>query len=177
MSLTPNESSLPRAITVRTTAANMTARVGPAVPHYNMPLDRGRVFRFVEASVLTADDITVITTNGQGTQGRWLLVREPTKGVDLTDTASQSITVSGDFYRRFPTVSQTSTVTLDTTNAEAGDVITITRTDTSAFTVAVINGGPGAGTLVTFLVSVQAFGDFYFDGTNWEKQRAATMLA
>lgn len=178
MSLNSNQPNLPRAITVRQTVAEMKSRRGPLVQHFNMPLDRGRTFRWVlDENTLVADDLAVIEGSGQGNVGRWVLIREPVDGADLANLASQSIDVGGDFWRVMPTIGQTSTVTLATTNAERGDIITLTRTDASAFTLAIINGGPAAGTLVTFPVSLQGFGDFYFDGTNWLKMRAATMLA
>ncbi len=50
----------------------------------------------------------------------------------------------------------------------AGKRWQFTRTDTGAFTVAFVNGGPGAGTLKTLAVSVIGFAEFEFDGTNWE---------
>lgn len=179
MVLNANQVALPKAITVRASVADMRNRRGPSVPYYNYPLDRGRIFRFEEANLLVDDGTTVIGTNGQGTLGRWLLVREPIQGADLTDTAAQAIVVADDFWRVLPAIpiTQNITLTLGTTNAEEGDVITLTRLDVAAFTVAIVNGGPGAGTLVTFPVSAQASGDFYFDGTNWLKMRAATMLA
>lgn len=177
MALNANQAALPKAITVRASIADMRNRRGPSVAHYNMPLDRGRAFRFVEGSLLVdTNGVAVIGTNGQGTDGKWLLVREPIKGADLADLASQTITVAGDFWRTIPVIGQTSTITLGTTNAEEGDRIEITRTDASAFTLAIINGGTGAGTLVTFPTSLPGSGEFYFNGTDWEKMHASTML-
>lgn len=178
MTLNSNQPALPRAITVRASVSDMQSRRGPQVTAYNFPEDRGRVFKWtLGPAVLTQDGVTVIDSNGQGSTGQWILMREPVDGADIPDVAATTITVSEDFYRRLPTVGQATVITLGTTNAQRGDIITITRTDSSAFTVAVVNGGPGAGTLVTFLSGLEAFGDFYFDGTNWEKMRAATMLA
>lgn len=179
MSLNANQPALPRAITVRASVADIRQRRGPQIPHYNMALDTGRVYRFVEASTLTDDGRTVIGTNGQGKAGRWLLIREPIKGADLTDTAAQTIGVKDGNLFVLPAIpiTQAIVVTLEDVNAEAGDIITLTRLDVAAFTVAVANGGPGGGTLVTFPSAGQAFGDFHFDGTNWEKMRAAVMLA
>jgi hypothetical protein len=64
-------------------------------------------------------------------------------------------------------LSQNSTVTLNTTGAVVGDIIKIVRTDTSAYTIAVVNGGAGAGTIATLPVSVIGFVEAVFDGTNW----------
>lgn len=183
MALGPNEPALPRAITVRADLIDMGNRRGPDSAHYNMPLDRGRTYRWEPGSILDADGIAVIASNGAGSPGRWLLVREPVLGADLADVASQTINVGdtggdgGDYWRRFPAASQLSTVTLGTVNAEAGDVITITRTDLGVEIIRVLNGGVGGGTLVTFPGSAGAFGDFYFDGADWLKMRAAAMLA
>jgi hypothetical protein len=59
------------------------------------------------------------------------------------------------------------TLTLSTTGAAIGDTIWIVRHDTTAHTIAVVNGGSGAGTLYTFPVSVARIADFVFDGTDW----------
>ena len=178
MALNPNEAFLPRAITVRSTVANMRVRKGPLVAHYNLPLDRGEAFRFVADSILVDDGFTVIGTNGAGQAGRWLLVRQPHQGADLLDSAAQTVDVTGDFWRVLPAIpiTQNIVLTLGTTNAGAGDRITITRLDVAAFTVTVDNGGTGGGTLATVPISSQAFGDFEFDGTDWLKKRSALMV-
>lgn len=154
----------------------MLAARGPELEHYNWPLDRNALYRFVVDNALTPDTIAVIGHTG-GTVGNWLRIRENTRGTDLVDGAA-TIQVGGNYWRVLPaaTLSGNSVLTLGTTNASSGDIITITRLDTGAFTYAVANGGAGAGTLVTFPVSVEAFGDFQFDGTNWSKMRAAQML-
>jgi hypothetical protein len=46
-------------------------------------------------------------------------------------------------------------------------VLRIVRLDVGAWTVAVVNGGTGAGTLITMPVSVRYWAEFYFDGTDW----------
>ena len=164
-----------RAATIRTSVAAIEADVGPEVEHYNVPLDMPALFRFVVGSSDTADSVAVLSHNG-GTAGRWLRVRLPIKGSDLTD-ADATIQVGGNYWRVLPaaTLSANRQLTLGTTNAAAGDQITITRQDVGAFTYAVVNGGAGAGTLVTLPVSKAAFADFYYDGTNWLLVRAATM--
>jgi hypothetical protein len=55
------------------------------------------------------------------------------------------------------TMSQGETVTLGTTGAVLGDIIRIVRTSTSAQTLAVVNGGAGAGTLATSSLSKIGF--------------------
>lgn len=93
----------------------------------------------------------------------------PVNGTALTDTASQNATSLGRTTRYlFATMSQNSTVTLTTTGAVAGNTVRIVRTSTSAFTLAVVNGGAGAGTIVTLDASKAGFAQAYFDGTNWK---------
>ncbi len=88
-------------------------------------------------------------------------------GTNLTDTSTQSIAITAGGWRKLPTLGQGGTLTLATTGAVAGDQIAITRTDTSTFTYAIVNGGIGAGTLVTLPVSKVASAMFQFDGTDW----------
>lgn len=89
-------------------------------------------------------------------------------GTNLTDTASQNAEVIASKTRfTFPTMSQNSTVTLVTTNAVAGDEITISRTDATAHTLTITNGGAGAGNLAVLVVSKVGFCKGWFDGTNW----------
>lgn len=147
--------------------AAIDADPGPPIEHYALPLDLGALFRFVPGSSLTADNITVIDQTG-GIPGRWLRVRRPDKGDDLGD-ADVTITVSGNFWRRIPTATLTTkrTITLGTTNAAAGDKVTITRLDTTANEVDIVNGGPAAGTLATLPVSEAWWITNEFDGTNW----------
>lgn len=98
----------------------------------------------------------------------------PVNGTALINTASQNATSLGRVTRyTFPTIGQTSTVTLTTTGAKVGDIVRIARTDVSAFTLAVANGGPGAGTLATLVASKIGFVQAYFDGTNWKFDGAA----
>ncbi len=90
-------------------------------------------------------------------------------GAALTD-ASPTINIGDGGRRVLPasTLSANRTITLGTTSAVLGNVIEITRLDVGAFTVAVVNGGAGAGTLMTFAVSAREYASFRFDGTNWQ---------
>lgn len=98
------------------------------------------------------------------------------KGADLTD-ASPTITLSQGTWRVLPaaTLSTGRTVTLGTSGASAGDQITITRLDVTANTYAVVNGGGGAGTLVTFPVSKIGFARCQYDGTNWALREVGSL--
>ncbi len=93
-------------------------------------------------------------------------------GAALTD-ADQTLTVGDGGRRVLPdsTLSANRTKTLGTSGAVAGDVIEIVRLDTEAFTMPIVNGGPGAGTLLTFAVSAMLYACFKFDGTNWALDR------
>lgn len=153
------------AATIRDTIAAIAADFGPPIARYAIPLDFARLFRFVPGSTATADSRTVIGATG-GTAGRWLLVRVNDRGADLTD-ANATIGVGGNFWRVLPaaTLTDDRTITLATTNAAAGDVLEITRLDDTANSLAIVNGGVGAGTLVTLTAAGSA--RFAFDGTNW----------
>lgn len=98
-------------------------------------------------------------------------------GADLTD-ADATIAVAAGYWRKMPaaTLSANRAITLGTTGAAAGDQITITRLDATANTLAVINGGAGAGTLVTLPASKVAFARFQYDGTNWALREVGTLL-
>lgn len=99
------------------------------------------------------------------------------KGADLTD-APATITVAQGKWRVLPaaTLSATRAFTLSTTGAVAGDQITITRLDTTANTITVVNGGVGAGTLATLPVSTTGFVKAQFDGTNWALREIGKQL-
>jgi DNA-binding transcriptional regulator YdaS (Cro superfamily) len=89
-------------------------------------------------------------------------------GATLTD-ADATIQIGDGGRRVLPasTLSDNRTITLGTTNAVLGNVIEIARLDVEAFTLAIVNGGVGAGTLATFAVSAREYASFRFDGTNW----------
>jgi hypothetical protein len=77
--------------------------------------------------------------------------------------------VSGGNQYTLPasTLSVTRAKTLSTSGAVTGEVIRIVRLDTTAYTMTVVNGGAGGGTIYTFPASVARVADFRFDGTNW----------
>lgn len=154
----------------------MASQLGPVIPHYDYALDKGALYEWIVGNTDTVDSVTVFGHVG-GTVGRWRLVRRPLQGADLTD-ADVDIEPSGDFIRVVPasTLTVNRVATMETASARDGDIITVVRLDTEAFTYTINNGGPAAGTLVTMPVSVQAFADLYFDGTDWIKLRAAQML-
>ncbi len=64
------------------------------------------------------------------------------------------------------TLTANRTLTLSPT-ATKDDVLVVEVYDTTAFTIAFVNGGPAAGTLYTMPGSVKRSASFKFDGTNW----------
>lgn len=88
-----------------------------------------------------------------------------------------TITKAQGQVRKVPpaTLTANRTLTLDPTGYAAGEKVKITRLGTEAFTLAVVNGGPGAGTLVTLPVSKVAFAQFGFDGTNFALEEVGTL--
>lgn len=91
-----------------------------------------------------------------------------TFGTNVPNAASTTVQRVGRTSRYLvPVIGQNTTVTLGTTGAVYGDVVRVVRTDASAFTLAIVNGGAGAGTLCTLLASKVGFAEAFFDGTNW----------
>jgi hypothetical protein len=73
------------------------------------------------------------------------------------------------------TLTTNRTVTLGTDSAVLGESITIARLDVTANTLAIVNGGVGAGTIYTFPASQKRVSTFVFDGTNWSLGSTASM--
>jgi hypothetical protein len=89
-------------------------------------------------------------------------------GTNIPNAAATTVQRVGRVSRYLvPTLSQTTTVTIGTTGAVKGDLFRLVRTDTSAFTLALANGGVGAGTLATMPVSKVGVIEAWFDGANW----------
>lgn len=148
---------------------NIRADMGPLQVHYRRPLDRaGGFYKWVQGSVLADDGRAVIVPLGGGLGGAWIRQVEDDRGTDLAD-ASVTLTVGGGAWRVLPAATLTAnrTLTLSTTNAQAGDRIAVTRLDASAHTVAIVNGGVGAGTLCTLPASSVGYVAAQFDGVDW----------
>jgi hypothetical protein len=92
-----------------------------------------------------------------------------TAGTALTDTATTTVNRAAKrtSFLLAGTMTQGETITLGTVGAVQGDQIKIIRTSTSAQTAAIVNGGAGAGTLVTLPASKINFAVATFNGTNW----------
>ena len=167
----------PQAVRVYPSLASMRSAPGPAVPHYALPLDAaGAPYRWAPSSAAVEDAWTIIVPTGGGFPGAWIRMREDSLGEPITGTAT--LTVGGRPRRRIAAaaLSASATLTLSTTGAVAGDWIAVTRLDVGAFTVALVNGGPAAGTLATMPVSARAYTRAYFDGVDWLLDDSHLML-
>jgi len=156
-----------RASTIRVSKAKMEADFGPNITHYNTPLDTPRLYQWLVGDVSTLDSLTILGHQG-GTLGRWKLVRNPVQGTDLTD-ADQSLTVGENFFRVLPAASPLTAArekTLSTVNAEAGDIIHVLRLGLGAFTMDIVNGGPGAGTLFSLPASQSRWAQYHYKKKN-----------
>jgi hypothetical protein len=87
-------------------------------------------------------------------------------GTTLTDTSTQSMLVSAGYWRKLPTLGQNGALSISATGAVAGDQVTITRTDTSAFTYT-IKDLASTATLITLPASKMGWAKLQFDGTNF----------
>jgi hypothetical protein len=103
-----------------------------------------------------------------GSQESYGCQTQQVAGTNIPNAASTTVQRVGRVSRYLvPTIGQATTVTIGTTGAVKGDLFRLVRTDTSAFTLALVNGGAGAGTLATLIASKVGFIEAWFDGTNW----------
>jgi hypothetical protein len=149
------------------------------------------LFVYQPGSTSITDDgwSTIIPSNPQSGGGAWLMVPEDDRGLDLT--AANGFATSGAYtlgiysgpWLVLPAATLTGglSITLDPNNKDGniiprGSVIEFTRLDLGAYTVAILNGGGAGGTLCTLPVSTAAYAKLWFDGVNWGKRDAHTML-
>lgn len=99
-------------------------------------------------------------------------------GTALTDAdATVQVTAGNVWVLPSSTLSANRSMTLGTSGAVANDVLWVIRLDSNAYTLAVINGGAGAGTLVTGASATKFAFKFRFDGTNWSLQERLALNA
>lgn len=99
-----------------------------------------------------------------------------TVGAALTD-ADQTLQIGEGVHRSQETaLTVNRSKTLGTTGASLGHIIWIHRLEAAAFTLAVINGGVGAGTLLTMPVSERHSAAFRFDGTDWVLEQRVKLV-
>lgn len=124
-------------------------------------------------NLISASTITLAQLPASGNAGEFLVANSAggwikagvSTGADLGD-ASVSIDVSGGGHKyNLPAATLTTnrTVTLATTGATNGAIIQIWRFDTTANTLAIVNGGTSGGTLYTFPASTKIIADFRYD--------------
>jgi hypothetical protein len=95
----------------------------------------------------------------------------PLKALSLTD-ADQTLTPGTSKvsqYTQSITLTNNRTKTINTTSCINGQLIDILRSDSGAFTMTIINGGSGGGTLYVFTVSpteIQGI-SLYFNGVDF----------
>lgn len=110
--------------------------------------------------------LNVVATLTGITSINGVTLASPVEGTALTD-ADQTLAVSGGSnYVQSTALTANRTKTLDTSTGtpEAGEIITITRTTTAAFTLIVKTGST---TIYTFPASAKKVADFQFDGADW----------
>lgn len=169
-----------RAITVVQGVDQLRTGDGPALIEYVYLLDLGEVFRWSPGADLIDDGANAINASG-GFPGAYVRVRRAVAGsigANITADAAQTLLTSEGELRRIPvaTLTQNVALTLGTTNAAAPDIIEVSRFDVGAFTVTIVNGGPGAGTLVTLPVSQRSNAVCQFNGTDFILRRSGPMI-
>lgn len=158
-----------------TSMATLAADYGQPQARYAIPLDRGRLFKWIPNDA-TAEASPRVLGHVGGYAGRWHEVRCPDKGANLTD-AAVTLTVAGDDWRVLPAATLTANriATLSTTGAVLGDVIEVTRLDATAFTYTIANGGAGGGNLFVLPISQRWWCRSFYDGTNWIARAAGQL--
>lgn len=100
----------------------------------------------------------------------------PTVGTNVPDSDTTLAVNGGHLYvLQAATLTANRSDTLGTTGGSAGAVLEILRLDVTNKTLAIVNGGPGAGTLYTFPASTKVRASFRFDGTDWALDRWAAL--
>jgi hypothetical protein len=159
---------------LRFTVNNGDPGANPSIPATQL-VDQSTVIKIAHPSGY--EDIGFLESNQFDAQRQWVAALKNNlrlsalgivPGADLTD-ADQTLVVANGNKRtqRAATLTANRNKTLGTAGATTGEMFEIVRLDTSVRTIAVINGGPGAGTLYTFPASQARAADFKFDGTNW----------
>ncbi len=161
--------------------AAIEADRGAQTTRYAIPEDRPVLYEWVPGDTSTIDSLNVLGHTG-GTTGRWIARQAlegvtPDKGSNLTNADETLTWTLFTKWRVLPasTLTANRTKTLSATGVTAGARLDITREDVTNFTMPIVNGGVGGGTIFTFPASVLFAAQFYFDGTNWSRRWAAQM--
>ena len=183
MSTPPNTNVGILAAGIYPSLAALRAATPPLVQRFARVLGLPALYRFLPLDTSADDSVTALVPALGG--GAWLDVPDDDRGTDLTTaTGAATIGIYGGRWRVIPaaTLAGNVTLTLDPKTVDGlatirrGESLCVTRLDAGAFTMAWVNGGPAAGTLSTFPTSSQAWAWFWFDGANWVKRAAGTMI-
>lgn len=115
--------------------------------------------------------------NGSAWTGIGILSATLTNKDSVVDCGTSSAGTDGNanqFVLPAATLTANHTLTLNTDSAVVGETITMVRLDATAHTYAVINGGAGAGTMITLPASAKRVASFSFDGVNWNLASVAS---
>jgi hypothetical protein len=156
--------------TVYATPALLAADPGPtSTPRYAYVVSLDKHFSWNLYSTDTTNNVTIIGTNGNGAVGVWRVISGDDSGANLAATTPQTLTVSGGRLRviLLGTLTANMTLYLSTTGAQTDDEIEVVCNDTAAYTVTIVNGGPGGGNIAVKPVSVRGWIRSKLDGTNW----------
>lgn len=173
-----------QAAVVHATVAHLRADPGPSVEHYAVVLEQGAaVFKSStdpDDVALADDGINVIAATGAGgVPAVWLRQSDLAndRGVDI-GPGNQTIAVAGGYWRVLPaaTLVANATWTLSPSGIVGFPELELTRLDTTSYTVAIVNGGVGGGTIVTLPASSRAMARVKWNGTNWTLRSSGLLL-
>lgn len=166
-----------RAITVVPSRAAITGDRAPFIEKYYFPLDYPAAYRFALADTSTADTRTTLVASG-GPVGAWVMLAFDDIGADITATGTIQVGDGLTRYIQAAALSANIVITLGDTNARPGYSIEIVRLDTTVWTVTIVDGFSGGGTLAVMPVSVRSRfkGVVNAAGTHWLHRESHLML-
>lgn len=94
----------------------------------------------------------------------------------LDANATLLCTTASEFLLATSTLTANRTVTISATGAVVGEAIRIIRLDKTAYTLTVVNGGTGGGTLITLAAGLARVADFSFNGTDYSLSGVVRLL-
>ncbi len=163
-----------RSAEVYETIALMAALPGRSKKHWAVVIENARLYQWLPDDTTTADGWSIVASTGGGSAGRWKDVPGDLHGADLDDSDGP-IAITGKPERDLPTLARSCTKTLGVAGAAKGHKLVVTITSNAAFTVAFVNGGPGAGTITTKPSGQKWWFQFRFDGADWRYFRAGQL--
>ncbi len=165
--------TVPRSAAIYDDVSTLAAQRGYARSrHWAYVVDNGLMYRWVADDTTATNGLTVIGHTG-GDAGRWHAIFGDTAASAALGNADATLSIGSGTIFTMPasTLSDDRTLTLSPTGVPVGAVVTIVRNDLSIYTIAVVNGGAGGGTIFTFPAGNTGSADFRFDGTNFSRLR------